>query len=382
MILKSDLKFTDYISVYRCVLCFDFFYSFAKSISLIMNLKLLAGFLVCLNLFQISNAQTKQHQIISIAFYNLENLFDTDDDPKRRDEDFTPTGSYRYTEELYKKKLQNMSSVLSKIAVEKTPDGPAFFGVAEVENERVLRDLVKEPELKNRNYQIVHFESPDLRGIDVGLLYNPSLFKVLEANAMPVVLNKNNKREYTRDVLYVKGILAATDTVHIMVGHWPSRRGGEAASAWKRGIAAQVCRDKANEIFQKDPNAKVVVMGDLNDDPVSPSVTKVLGATGNEADAKSASFYNPWMKLYKKGIGTLGYNDSWNLFDQIIISSAFLSKEQSGWRYYSAEIFKRNFMISQFGQYKGYPHRTFSGSTWIDGYSDHFPTYIYLVKEL
>lgn len=328
----------------------------------------------------ITHAQ-KQYQVSSIAFYNLENLFDPADDPKKFDEDFTPNGSYHYTNEIYERKLHNMSYALSKIAIEKTPDGPVFIGVAEVENEKVLQDLVKEPEIKNRNYQIVHFESPDTRGIDVALLYNPSYFKVLDANAIPVILMENNKREYTRDILHVKGIFAGTDTMHILVNHWPSRRGGEAASLWKRKITAQMCKDTYDALKKENPNVKMVLMGDLNDDPTSPSVAKVLGAKGNLDNIEQGDIYNPWVSFYKKGIGTLGYNDSWNLFDQIMLSSGFINQSKKDWNFYKAEIFKSPFLISQFGQYKGYPHRSYSGSTWIDGYSDHFPTYIYLVKE-
>ncbi len=327
------------------------------------------------------DTKAQQYSISAVSFYNLENLFDPADDPKKFDEDFTPAGSYRYTEAVYKKKLHNMATVLSQIATDKIPEGPALFGVAEVENKKVLQDLVRQPELKSRNYQIVHFESPDIRGIDVALLYNPDYFKVLDAQALPVMLNQKGKREYTRDVLYVKGILTGTDTLHIMVSHWPSRRGGEAASQWKRRQAAEVCKNKLIALTAGNPRAKVIIMGDLNDDPVSPSVVKTLGATGNRQAVAPGGLYNPWVKLYKKGIGTLGYNDSWNLFDQILISSGLLEPAPQSWRFYKAEIFNRSFLISQFGRYKGYPHRSYSGSTWIDGYSDHLPTYIYLIKE-
>jgi hypothetical protein len=331
-------------------------------------------------LHNISFAQKKEYQINAIAFYNLENLFDTLDDPNKSDEEFTPTGPYHYTAEVYNRKLHNLATVLSQIAIEKVPEGPAITGVAEVENEQVLQDLIAQPELKDRKLKIVHFESPDVRGIDVGMLYNPKYFKVLNAEALPINITKDGEKEFTRDILYVQGLLNG-DTIHVMVGHWPSRRGGEAASTWKRERAATVCKKKADEIRKQIPNAKIIVMGDLNDDPVSPSVAVTLGASDKETAIKSVKFFNPWITYYKKGIGTLGYNDSWNLFDQIILSSSFLKKENSGWQFYKAEIFNRSFLKSQFGQYKGYPHRSFSGNTWIDGYSDHFPTYIYLIKE-
>ncbi len=328
-----------------------------------------------------SFAQKKDYQISAVAFYNLENLFDTEDDPKKFDEEFTPTGANHYTEEIYQKKLHNMATVLSQLATEKVPDGPALIGVAEIENDKVLKDLVAQPELKSRNWRIVHFESPDVRGIDVGLLYNPKYFKVIAAKALPVNIVENGKPEYTRDVLHVTGKLG-DDTLHVFVNHWPSRRGGEAATVWKRAKAAQVSKDVIKEIVKTNPDAKFIVMGDLNDDPIDPSVTKTLGAVGDKDKVKPGGLFNPWMDYYKNGIGTLGYNDSWNLFDQIIISYGFIKPQASNWKYYKAEIFNRKFLKSQFGQYKGYPHRSFSGTTWIDGYSDHFPTIVYLVKEI
>jgi endonuclease/exonuclease/phosphatase family metal-dependent hydrolase len=320
-----------------------------------------------------------QYPIVAIGFYNLENLFDPADDAKKLDNDLTPRGAYRYTDAIYKKKLHNLATVLSKIAVDEASDGLAIMGVAEVENKKVLQDLIKQPELKSRNYQIIHFESPDIRGIDVALLYRSTFFKVLKAQALPVVLKQKNKRIYTRDILYVKGILTNSDTVHIMVGHWPSRRGGEAASRWKRERAAEVCKAQLDSIVAVNPQAKVIIMGDLNDDPISPSVAKTLGATGDEKDLRAGGLFNPWWKYYSKGIGTSAYNDVWNLFDQIILSSGFMQQQQ-GWKFYKAEIFKRSFLMTQFGKYKGYPHRSFSGTTWIDGYSDHLPVYIYLVN--
>jgi len=327
-----------------------------------------------------SFAQKKEYQISAVAFYNLENLFDPADDPKKFDEEFTPNGANHYTEDIYRKKLHNMATVLSQLATEKTPDGPALIGVAEVENEKVLRDLVAEPELRSRNLRIVHFESPDTRGIDVGMLYNPRYFRVLTARALPVDIVENGKKEYTRDVLYVTGKLG-DDTIHVIVNHWPSRRGGEAATVWKRAKAAGVSRKIIDELTRSNPDAKCIVMGDLNDDPVDPSITKTLGATGDKNDVKPGGLFNPWTEYYRKGIGTLGYNDSWNLFDQIILSYGFVHPQAKKWKFYRAEIFNRKFLKSQFGQYKGYPHRSFSGTTWIDGYSDHFPTIVYLVKE-
>lgn len=329
---------------------------------------------------QFSFGQKKNYQIDAIAFYNLENLFDTINDPNKKDEEFLPTGDFHYTSKVYKNKLHNLATVLSQIAIDKIPDGPAFFGVSEIENEQVLKDLIQEPELKNRKLKIVHFESPDLRGIDVGFLYNPKFFKVLNAEPLKVDISKNGSNDFTRDVLYVMGLLNG-DTVHVMVNHWPSRLGGESASMWKRKLAASVCKKRADSILKLSPQAKIIIMGDLNDDPIDPSVAQVIGAQEKDKAIKSGHFFNPWIAYYKKGIGTLGYNDSWNLFDQIIISNAFITPVKGTWQFYMAEIFNRPFMKTQSGQYAGYPHRSFSNGNWIDGYSDHFPTYIYLIKE-
>ncbi|WP_129020933.1 endonuclease/exonuclease/phosphatase family protein [Edaphocola flava] len=337
--------------------------------------------LICLGMTHTDYAQKKDYQISAVAFYNLENLFDTEDDPKKFDEEFTPTGANHYTEAIYAKKLQNMSRVLSEIATEKIPEGPALIGVAEIENKRVLQDLLQQPKLKDRGWKIVHFESPDARGVDVGMLYNPRLFKVLDAEALFVDIKENGKQQYTRDILHVTGILGG-DTVTVFVNHWPSRSGGEAASAWKRQKAASVCKAIIDKKVAENPNARVILMGDLNDDPVSPSVAEIIGAGGDKDKIKPGGMYNPWMSFFKKGIGTLGYGDSWNLFDQIILSYGLINKKNAGWSFYKAEIFKPAYLISNFGRYKGYPHRSFSNGVWIDGYADHFPTYIYLIKEV
>lgn len=343
-------------------------------------LKTIVALTLCLAMLQTGFAQKKEYQISAVAFYNLENLFDPADDPKKFDEEFTPSGANHYTEEVYQKKLHNMAFVLSQLATDKIQEGPALVGVAEIENEKVLRDLVNQPELKKRNWRIVHFESPDSRGIDVAMLYNPKYFKVLNAAALPVDIEVNGKKEYTRDVLHVMGRLA-DDTVHVFVNHWPSRRGGEAATVWKRAKAAEVSKKIIDSLAAKNPNVKAIVMGDLNDDPVDPSVTKTLGAKWQKSKVEPGGLFNPWYDFYKKGIGTLGYNDSWNLFDQIIVSYGFINPEAEKWKYHKAEIFNRKFLLSQFGRFKGYPHRSFSDNKWIDGYSDHLPTIIYFTRE-
>ena len=327
-----------------------------------------------------AQAPKKQYQVTAVAFYNLENLFDPADDPKRFDEEFTPNGANHYTEAVYRQKLHNMATVISQLATDVTPDGPAIIGHAEVENEKVLLDLAAQPEIRSRMYKVVHFESPDARGIDVAMLYNPKYFTVLKAQALYTNISRfGEKGGKTRDVLYVVGLLAG-DTTHVFVNHWPSRRGGDAASAPLRAIAANVSKLVIDSLVKINPACKIINMGDLNDDPTDPSVAKVLGAKGKKEKVQLGDLYNPWVSFYNKGIGTLGYNDVWNLFDQIIISGGYLRGPEEQWRFYKAEVFNRDFLKEKFGQYKGYPHRSFSGSTWINGYSDHFPTIIYLVK--
>ncbi len=326
-------------------------------------------------------AQKATYKVGLIGFYNLENLFDTINDPNVNDEEFLPGGTKNYTGKIYLDKLNHLASVLSKIGTDLSPDGLSIIGNAEVENEGVLKDLVNEPLLKSRNYQIVHFDSPDERGIDVAMLYNPKYFTLIKKESLNVhLMNSDSTERKTRDVLFVYGKYDGED-IFVFVNHWPSRRGGEEVSAPGRARAAGVCKAKIDSITAKNPDAKIVVMGDLNDDPVSPSVAVVLGAKGEKNMVGKGGLYNPWVTPYKQGIGTLAYNDSWNLFDQIMVSEAFLNKSNPGYFFNKAEIFSRPWMLQTSGRYKGYPKRTFDFDNYIAGYSDHFPTYIVLLKK-
>jgi len=326
-------------------------------------------------------AQQKQYTVAVVGFYNVENLFDTINQPNVNDEEFTPTGSNLYTPKVYLDKLSKLEQVISDIGTEVSPDGLSVLGLAEIENETVIQDLIKQPKLKTRNYQYVHYNSPDERGIDVGLIYNPKYLKVISSQSLNVPLkNADGTPRHTRDVLYVYGMYNG-EPMHFFVNHWPSRRGGEEASAPGRALAAQTAKTCIDSIMKDNPNAKVILMGDLNDDPVSPSVEKVLMANGNKEKVKQSGLYNPWMSYYKDGIGTLAYNDAWNLFDQIIVSEAFLPSKQSGFFLHKSNIYKKEFMIQNSGRYKGYPKRTYDFSVYLGGYSDHFPTYLVLLKE-
>ena len=335
--------------------------------------------LALLIVVSVSAQDKQQYRVGIVGFYNCENFYDTIDDPKIDDAEFLPNSEMQYGTGIYTDKVKRLAEVLSQIGQDISPDGLSMFGVAEIENENVLNDLIAQPEFKGRHYKFVHYDSPDWRGVDVALIYNPKYLKVLTSYPLNVPLMEDSHPHPTRDVLWVQGVYDG-DTVNIYVNHWPSRRGGEEASAPNRALAAGVAKKHIDGLMAKNPNTKVILMGDLNDDPTSPSVTKVLGAVGDKDKVKESGLYNPWVKFIKNGLGTLAFDDSWNLFDQIMVSKAFLDQKQSGYFYSKAQIFQKDFMITQSGKYKGYPLRTFSGTKYNHGYSDHFPTYIVLMK--
>jgi hypothetical protein len=317
-----------------------------------------------------------------IGFYNCENFYDTVNNPLVDDEEFLPNSERHYNSHIYLDKVDRLTSVISQLGTDVNPDGLALLGVAEIENDTVMNALTHHKSLINRNLKIVHYDSPDKRGIDVGLIYNPKYFRVLYSAPLFVKLPGGSKESFlTRDILYVKGILDG-DTIHVMVGHWPSRSGGEERSIPARAAAAGVCKRIVDSLMAINLNTKVVIMGDLNDDPISPSMTKTLGAKGSIANLKDGGLYNPWLDFYKKGIGTIAYQDSWGLFDQIVLSKAWLDKTQKGYFFQKATIFNREFLVQQTGKYKGYPKRTWDGTTYNYGYSDHFPVFVTLLKKV
>ncbi len=328
-----------------------------------------------------SQEDKKDYLVACVGFYNLENLFDTLIDPdtnKILQDDFTPKGQKGWTSERYKEKLKNMSKVIADLGVEVTPDGIAILGVAEIENRSVLEDLVKTEKLKKRGYKIVHYDSPDRRGIDVGLLYNPTYFKVESSRS--VSLRRIDTTFYTRDQLLVSGYLNG-EMIHIIVAHWPSRRGGEKRSRPRREAAADLGKLIMDSLKTVDPNAKIFYMGDLNDDPNNSSVRKHLKGVGKKEAIKKGDMFNPLESNFKKGIGTLAYRDAWNLFDQILITPSLIDEDFSSYKYYKAKIFSKSYLKQSSGRYKGYPHRSFAGGAYIAGYSDHFPVYLFLIKE-
>lgn len=315
------------------------------------------------------NAQPKQGKVYPVGFYNVENLFDIQDDPLTDDDEFTPNGKMRYTAAIYRAKLHNIASVLELIGTDSNKNGAVLIGLAEVENSTVLNDLLAQPEIKSRNYKYTWHNSNDRRGIDVALIYNASDFKIISSQPLPVRLGNN---EITRDILYAKGVLGK-DTVHVFVNHWPSRREGD-ETIERRAIAARACVAKVNSIRQQNPNARIIIMGDLNDNPVDASVSRVLGA----AKEKNASLYNPWAEVYLSGKGTEVFQHKWNLFDQIIMSNTLLL--HSGLHFTATEIVDYDFMTFTKGKAYRYPKRSFRGTFWNNGYSDHFPVVVYFRK--
>ncbi|MCD8184764.1 MAG: endonuclease/exonuclease/phosphatase family protein [Bacteroides sp.] len=317
--------------------------------------------------------------VYAAGFYNLENLFDTIDDPGPGDDEFTPAGAYNWTQDKYEKKLRNMATVISRLGREVCPAGPAFLGVSEVENRRVLEDLVKTEPMASMGYEIVHYDSPDRRGIDVALLYNPKLFKVTSSQVYPYRY-PNDTTYRTRDQLLVSGTLAGKP-FHVIVNHWPSRYGGDKSSVF-REFAASITKHITDSIRTADPAAKVLIVGDLNDDPDNKSCREVLKARKKQSEVEPDGLFNATWGLFEKGIGSLCYQNQWNLFDQLIISANLLGKDRSTLKYWKAEIFNRDFLLQKEGKYKGYPLRTFSGNVFQNGYSDHLPSLIYFVKEI
>ncbi len=331
---------------------------------------------------QLSIAQKQEVKVAAIGFYNLENLFDTEDDPTIKDEEFTPDGSKAWTEEKYKEKLANMAYVISQMGTDLTPNGVSILGISEIENRKVVEDLLKEPQIAGRGYEIIHYDSPDFRGIDVGLIYNPKHYEVTKSTPIAVDISVGDLKRTTRDILHVEGLFDG-EPLHILVNHWPSRRGGEKKSAWKRNKAAKMCRTVIDSLEMATPGVKVIVMGDLNDDPTNESVRSHLKAVANKKDLKKNRFlFNPYEDIYRRGLGSNAYRDAWSLFDQLIMTESLTNEDQDGYYFHKAQVFNKKFLIQRSGQYKGYPMRTFSFDKYQGGYSDHFPSFIYLIKKV
>jgi hypothetical protein len=301
---------------------------------------------------------------------------------EKNDYDFTTEGSLGNDSKVYSSKLANLAQVLSEMGTALNPDGLAIIGIAEVEQKSCLDDLIKQPALKDRNYKIIHHSSMDFRGIDVGFIYSPKYFKPTAHHVLPVKLvDENGYRTFTRDILWVEGILNG-DKIHIMVNHWPSRSGGEQVTVDKRKAAAQVCKDVIDSLRTIDPEVKVIVMGDLNDHPTDESVVDVLRAVGKPEEMTKNNMYNPYILKFKKGSGSNAWRDTWGLFDQIMMTKGIVDGAKEGYKFYSAEIFNKPYLLAKTGQYRGYPYRSYIDGRFSGGYSDHLPVLIYLVKEI
>ena len=353
---------------------------------------------------QATNAQQKKFIVHTVAFYNLENLFDTINQANN-DEEWLPNGAQNWTSAKYKQKIHNMARVISEIGTGENPtNGPTLIGGSEIENRGVLEDLVKDPAIINRDYGIVHFDSPDRRGIDVALLYQKKHFKPTSYKNIPLYIYRDtapekekkekteaeeasddktvatttDKRVYTRDQLLVTGLLDGEE-ISVIVNHWPSRSGGEKKSSPFREAAGRLNRKIIDSLFKINPNAKVITMGDLNDGTYNKSVKVELGAKLKKEEVKEGGIYNPFEQMAKDGNATLFYRDAGDIFDQIMVSEPFIRKDYSSFRYWKAGIYNKPYLITTTGQYKGYPLR--HGANEV-GFSDHFPVYIYLIKEV
>ena len=329
-------------------------------------------------------SQDKKFSVYAIGFYNLENLFDTCHDEGHNDYEYLPEGRNKWSGMKYTNKLRNMARVLAEMGTDRLPMvGCAAIGVSEVENAKCLTDLCDQEPLKARNFQFCHIEGPDQRGVDCGLLYNPALFSVRDVKLVPYIYDKQediDRGRATRGFLVVSGTLA-DEHVTIIVNHLPSR----GATSYYRELGGRQIRVVKDSLLRDDPNVKLFIMGDMNDDPRDPSMSEALGARRDMKDVEDGGLYNPFWKIHDSGTGTLMYNGAWNLFDQIILSKNLLNinneKNYETLKFWQPQIFRRDYLFQQEGKYKGNTKRTHAGGVWLNGYSDHLPSIVYVVKE-
>jgi len=340
--------------------------------------------IAALLLTSLTASAQKKYSCYAVGFYNQENLFDYTHDEGKNDYEFTPQGSYKWNELKYSHKLHNLAKVLSEMGTDVLPGvGCAVIGLSEVENDHVLDDLTAQPALAQRGYKYIHLEGPDARGIDCALLYNPKLFSVRDTMLVPYVYEReeDKARRATRGFLTVNGLLAG-ESVTVIVCHWPSRGAG----SYYRELAAKQVKAVKDSLVKADPKMKVIIMGDMNDDPVNKSMHEVLGAKAEVSEVGPGDMYNPWYNiLVKQMTGTLRYNGAWNLFDQIVMTPNLInkdgSKDYTTLKYWKNQIFRRDYLFQTSGKYKGNPKRTTAGGVWLDGYSDHLPVVAYFLKE-
>lgn len=314
----------------------------------------------------------------SAAFYNVENLFDTIDNPMTRDNDYLPTSKVSWNTKRYDLKLEHISRVMSSME----PGGfPTIFGLAEVENRQVVEDLIHTGKLKEAGYKIIHQDSPDKRGIDVALLYDPKVFKPLVTRF--IRLHFPTEADFTtRDIIYTKALVYGHDTVHVFVNHWVSRYGSQDRTDPLRRYTGRVERLICDSIFNQQPHANILIMGDLNDNPTDPSIQTSLGAIEPKELLQKKQLFDLAAIPYSKGEGSLYYK-GWDLFDQIIVSTAMVAghngiKVNSD----SEEIFKAKWMLYQPKNGPAVPNRTASSRSYFGGYSDHLPVLVKMKVDL
>ena len=308
----------------------------------------------------------------SIVFYNVENLFDTKNDPTKNDDEFTPTGEKKWTEDRYETKLERIEDALDEFEMP-----PLLIGLVEIENRDVLDDLVKEGDLNDVDYGIAHYDSPDKRGIDCALLYDKNAFSVIESTKIAVTL-EYSRNFATRDILYVVGELEDESIMHVFVNHWPSRREGKNESEHKRIAAAQILREKVDEILGDDPASNILILGDFNDHPDDKSLEVVLRAKESGYD-QDGDLINLLYDDNARGKGTAVYRDKWAVLDQIIVSQSFYDGS-AGIKIEGSDagIIRRDKLL--FKRRDGFekPNPTYGGRRYYGGHSDHLPVYIIL----
>ena len=331
--------------------------------------------------FLVGQTDSKKNFLVNtIAFYNVENLFDTINDPKTWDDDRTPKGKDKWTSIIYKKKLNNIAKVIADIGFDLTNQAPSIIGLCEIENRRVLEDLIKTESLIKEDYQIIHYDSPDERGIDVAMLFKQNRFKLSSSKTYPLYLKrKDGSRDYTRDHLLVSGFLDK-DPIHFIINHWPSRSGGQMRSEPSRILAGKVNKKIIDSILQSNPKANIISMGDFNDNPSDKSIKPILNTTFKKSKIKEGQLFNPMEELYRKGYGSYRYRGKWDMIDQFFLSKNLVDNE-NGLFFLKASVFNKKYLINPSGKYEGYPFKSFAGGKFLNGYSDHFPIYLYLAKE-
>ncbi|MDG1054213.1 MAG: endonuclease/exonuclease/phosphatase family protein [Flavobacteriaceae bacterium] len=307
-------------------------------------------------------------QVYTFSFYNVENLFDAYDNPNTFDDDYTPEGRLQWTSALMHQKTAQLAAVISQIGLKETQRAPVVIGLAEIENKNVLKSLLQHKSLRPYDYGIIHFQSPDFRGIDVALLYQKNHFLIENQKAIKLELTdpKTGYKRTTHDILVVSGYLAQ-HRISFLINHWPSRRGGKTKSAPHRMKAALLHKKITDSLMRKYPEGKIISMGDYNDNPNDKSLQWIKGKKKDEI------LFNPMEKMIRKGIGSLAHNDRWFLFDQLLFSLNW--NEDKEIFLLKTAVFNPSFLRTKRSNYHGYPFRTKIHGTRLEGFSDHFPVY-------